>query len=51
MDKKDWVRVIDYSNYLCRSWQRLYFKPKVVKYVFLLHFTDDNEFHEVFFYI
>jgi len=33
MDQKDWVRVIDYTKYLCRSWQELYFTPRVVKYI------------------
>ncbi len=31
MDKEDWVRVVDYSAFLCRAWQKLYFSPKVVK--------------------
>jgi BTB/POZ domain-containing protein 9 len=31
MDRLDWVRVVSYNNYLCRSWQKLYFTPKVVK--------------------
>ncbi|VDM82527.1 unnamed protein product [Strongylus vulgaris] len=25
MDRRDWVRVIDHSKYLCRSRQTLYF--------------------------
>lgn len=33
MNEKDWLRVIDYSDYLCRSWQNLFFKPVVAKYV------------------
>ena len=31
MDQKDWVRVVDYSNYYCRSWQDLFFSPRVAK--------------------
>lgn len=31
MDNEDWIRVIDYSKFLCRSWQTLYFKPRVVR--------------------
>lgn len=31
MNETDWIRIIDYSNYLCRSWQNLYFKPVVAK--------------------
>uniref|UniRef100_A0A2K6S6X2 BTB/POZ domain-containing protein 9 n=1 Tax=Saimiri boliviensis boliviensis TaxID=39432 RepID=A0A2K6S6X2_SAIBB len=29
MDELDWVRVIDHSQYLCRSWQKLYFPARV----------------------
>jgi BTB/POZ domain-containing protein 9 len=31
MDAIDWVRVVDHSKYLCRSWQKLFFSPRVVK--------------------
>ena len=33
MDNEDWIRIIDYTNYFCRSWQTLYFKPRVVRLV------------------
>lgn len=33
VDQKDWVRVIDHSTYYCRSWQNLYFEPRVVQYI------------------
>lgn len=33
IDQKDWVRVIDHSEYFCRSWQYLYFEPRVALYV------------------
>lgn len=33
MDESDWVRVVDYSNYHCRSWQRLYFPQRVVRFI------------------
>ncbi|KAK7814877.1 hypothetical protein U0070_026378 [Myodes glareolus] len=29
MDELDWIRVIDHSHYLCRSWQKLYFPARV----------------------
>ncbi|UYV67112.1 BTBD9 [Cordylochernes scorpioides] len=32
MDQKDWVRVVDHTRYLCRSWQKLYFHPRVVNF-------------------
>ncbi|XP_077856176.1 BTB/POZ domain-containing protein 9 isoform X1 [Macaca mulatta] len=31
MDELDWVRVIDHSQYLCRSWQKLYFPARVCR--------------------
>lgn len=31
MDEEDWVKILDYSNYLCRSWQNLNFKPVVAR--------------------
>lgn len=33
VDQKHWVRVIDHSNYFCRSWQNLYFEPRVVQFI------------------
>lgn len=33
MEQKDWVRVIDYSQMACRSWQYLYFENRVVQYI------------------
>ena len=31
MDQKDWVKVVDHSRYHCRSWQFLYFSPRVAR--------------------
>ncbi|XP_049613529.1 BTB/POZ domain-containing protein 9 isoform X1 [Syngnathus scovelli] len=31
MDELDWVRVVDHSKYLCRSWQNLFFTPRVCR--------------------
>lgn len=33
MDELDWIRVIDHSQYLCRSWQKLYFPARVCRLV------------------
>lgn len=33
VDQQDWVRVVDHSNYFCRSWQNLYFEARVVQYI------------------
>ena len=35
MDNTDWIRVIDYSKYLCHSWQVLHFEPRVVRYAYI----------------
>jgi len=32
MDELDWVRVVDHSKFLCRSWQHLYFPARVCRY-------------------
>ncbi|KAJ3659679.1 hypothetical protein Zmor_011354 [Zophobas morio] len=32
-DQKEWKKVIDYSNFGCRSYQHLYFEKEVVQYV------------------
>lgn len=53
MDKKDWTRIIDHTQYFCRSWQRLYFAPRVVKYVRIVgtNNTVNKVFHVVHFEI
>ena len=49
MDQKDWVKVIDHSKYLCRSWQDLYFTPRVVRYIRIVgtYNTLNKVFHVV----
>lgn len=49
MDQRDWVRVVDYSNYHCRSWQRLYFSQRVVRFIRIVgtHNTVNKVFHVV----
>jgi len=49
MDQRDWVRVIDYSTYHCRSWQRLYFPQRVTRYIRIVgtHNTVNKVFHVV----
>ncbi len=51
MDLKDWIRVIDHSQYLCRSWQYLYFPHRTAKYIRLVgtHNTNNRVFHVVSF--
>jgi BTB/POZ domain-containing protein 9 len=49
MDQKDWVRVIDHTHFYCRSWQYLYFEPRVVQYARIVgtHNTVNKVFHVV----
>ncbi|XP_078011517.1 BTB/POZ domain-containing protein 9 isoform X1 [Phascolarctos cinereus] len=51
MDELDWIRVIDHSKYLCRSWQKLYFPARVCRYVRIVgtHNTVNKVFHLVAF--
>lgn len=53
MDQKDWTRVIDHTNYFCRSWQYLYFDPTVVRYIRIVgtNNTVNKVFHVVSFEI
>ncbi|VVC26833.1 Hypothetical protein CINCED_3A008510 [Cinara cedri] len=49
MDQHDWVRVIDHSNYYCRSMQRLWIFPRVVRYIRIVgtNNTVNKCFHTV----
>ena len=49
MDDKDWQKVINYSRHLCRSWQNLYFKKRVVRYIRVVgtHSSVNKMFHLV----
>ncbi|CAG9860165.1 unnamed protein product [Phyllotreta striolata] len=51
MEQKDWIRVIDYSAYRCRSWQYLYFENRVMQYIRIVgtHNTVNKVFHLVSF--
>ncbi|CAL7945813.1 unnamed protein product [Xylocopa violacea] len=51
MDQKNWVRVIDYTEYFCRSWQYLYFEPRIVLYIRIVgtNNTVNKVFHLVSF--
>ncbi|XP_065343465.1 BTB/POZ domain-containing protein 9 [Cloeon dipterum] len=51
MDTVDWVKVIDHTYYYCRSWQYLYFEPRVVQYIRIVgtHNTVNKVFHVVAF--
>ena len=33
LDNQNWTQLVDYSHYACRSWQRIHFHPKVVRFV------------------
>ncbi|XP_050345031.1 BTB/POZ domain-containing protein 9 [Nymphalis io] len=49
VDQKDWVRVVDHSTYFCRSWQNLYFEPRVVQYIKIVGTSNtvNKVFHAV----
>lgn len=49
MNEKDWTRVIDHTDYLCRSWQNLYFKDVVARYIKIVgnRNTANRIFHMV----
>ncbi|XP_062851849.1 BTB/POZ domain-containing protein 9 isoform X2 [Trichomycterus rosablanca] len=51
MDELDWVRVVDHSKFLCRSWQNLYFQSRVCRFIRLVgtHNTVNKVFHLVAF--
>ncbi|XP_052007702.1 BTB/POZ domain-containing protein 9 [Xyrauchen texanus] len=49
MDELDWVRVVDHSKFLCRSWQHLYFSARVCRFIRVVgtHNTVNKVFHLV----
>lgn len=49
VDRQDWVRIVDNSRFFCRSWQRLCFTPRVVRYIRIVgtHNTVNRVFHLV----
>ncbi|KAM3876905.1 BTB/POZ domain-containing protein 9-like [Diretmus argenteus] len=49
MDRLDWVRVIDHTNCLCRSWQNLFFQSRICRYVRVVgtYNTVNKVFHLV----
>lgn len=51
MDQKDWVRVIDHTRYFCRSWQFLFFEPRVIRFIRIVgtNNTVNKVFHVVSF--
>lgn len=49
VDQKNWVKLVDYTEYFCRSWQYLYFQPRVVLYIRIVgtNNTVNKVFHVV----
>ncbi|CAH8597791.1 unnamed protein product [Schistosoma turkestanicum] len=33
LDQSIWHRIVDYQNYMCRSWQTIYFPSRVIHYI------------------
>ncbi|XKL65076.1 hypothetical protein PGB90_005162 [Kerria lacca] len=53
INQNDWIRVVDYTKYYCRSWQYLYFEPRVVRFIRIVgtNNTVNKVFHVVSFEI
>ncbi|XP_029676985.1 BTB/POZ domain-containing protein 9 [Formica exsecta] len=51
VDQNEWVKLVDYTEYFCRSWQYLYFPPRVVLYIRIVgtNNTVNKVFHVVHF--
>ena len=51
MDDNDWVRIVDHTKFLCRSWQYLRFPATVARYIRIVgsHNTVNRVFHLVAF--
>ncbi|KAM0736057.1 BTB/POZ domain-containing protein 9 [Formica fusca] len=53
LDQNEWVKLVDYTEYFCRSWQYLYFPPRVVRYIRIVGTNQipgkDNMFRVVHF--
>ncbi|XP_014603530.1 PREDICTED: BTB/POZ domain-containing protein 9 isoform X1 [Polistes canadensis] len=51
IDKKHWTKIIDYAEYFCRSWQYLYFEPRIMLYIRIVgtNNTVNKVFHLVSF--
>lgn len=49
MDQKEWIRVVDHTDAYCRSWQHLYFEPRVTQYIRIVgvNNTVNKVFHVV----
>jgi BTB/POZ domain-containing protein 9 len=50
IDQKKWKKIVDYSQYACRSHQELYFDKQIVQYVRIVgtHNTANPAFHLIF---
>ncbi|GMS80274.1 hypothetical protein PENTCL1PPCAC_2449, partial [Pristionchus entomophagus] len=50
VDRKDWIRIIDHTKYLCRSKQTLLFPKRAVKYIRVVgtHNSLNRLFHLVY---
>ncbi|XP_058120656.1 BTB/POZ domain-containing protein 9 [Anopheles ziemanni] len=49
VNQRNWVRVVDNTKYVCRSWQQLYFPAQAVRYIRLVgtYNTMNKVFHVV----
>uniref|UniRef100_UPI00358E8E57 BTB/POZ domain-containing protein 9 n=1 Tax=Myxine glutinosa TaxID=7769 RepID=UPI00358E8E57 len=49
IDQQDWIRVVDHTQHLCRSWQNLFFPARVCRYIRVMgtYNTVNKVFHLV----
>jgi BTB/POZ domain-containing protein 9 len=49
VDQTSWEMLVDNSAALCRSWQEIYFTPRVIQYIRVVgtHNTNNRVFHLV----
>ncbi|XP_037049998.1 BTB/POZ domain-containing protein 9-like isoform X2 [Bradysia coprophila] len=43
LSQNDWVRVVDFTEFVCRSYQELYFEPRSVRYIKLVGTSNRSE--------
>ncbi|XP_065661454.1 BTB/POZ domain-containing protein 9 isoform X4 [Hydra vulgaris] len=36
LDNQNWIQIVDYSIYMCRSWQKICFPQRVIRYIRVL---------------
>jgi BTB/POZ domain-containing protein 9 len=47
IDNEKWFKIVDYSKYICRSWQDLYFKSTSVKFLKIVGTRTDGKIADI----